>query len=65
MYTYQHFLSGNCENKSDFGALQTDYEDMAMVGLGAMQDANSTLEDFVSNTSHLQTDVTIRLNSES
>ncbi|XP_058179566.1 uncharacterized protein LOC131298228 isoform X2 [Rhododendron vialii] len=37
---------GNCENKSDFGALQTDYEDMAMVGLGAMQDANSTLEDF-------------------
>ncbi|KAG5534260.1 hypothetical protein RHGRI_022396 [Rhododendron griersonianum] len=38
---------GNCENKSDFGALQTDYEDMAMVGLGAMQDANSTLEDFL------------------
>lgn len=37
---------GNCENNEDFGVLQTDYEDMAMVGLGAMQDANSTLEDF-------------------
>ncbi|PSS36684.1 F-box/WD repeat-containing protein [Actinidia chinensis var. chinensis] len=38
---------GNCEQKkAGAGSMQTDYEDMAMVGLEAMQDANSTLEDF-------------------
>ncbi|KAL6993166.1 hypothetical protein U1Q18_011283 [Sarracenia purpurea var. burkii] len=38
---------GNCEQKAGFVSLETDYDDMAMVGLGAMQDANSTLEDFL------------------
>ncbi|KAF5957865.1 hypothetical protein HYC85_005090 [Camellia sinensis] len=38
---------GNCEHKSGNDSLQTDYDDMAMVGLAAMQDANSTLEDFL------------------
>ncbi|CAL5371879.1 unnamed protein product [Camellia sinensis] len=37
---------GNCEHKAGNNSLQTDYDDMAMVGLAAMQDANSTLEDF-------------------
>ncbi|XP_028067719.1 uncharacterized protein LOC114270429 isoform X2 [Camellia sinensis] len=37
---------GNCEHKAGTNSLQTDHDDMAMVGLAAMQDANSTLEDF-------------------
>ncbi|CAL5374124.1 unnamed protein product [Camellia sinensis] len=37
---------GNCEHKAGNNSLQTDYDEMAMVGLAAMQDANSTLEDF-------------------
>ncbi|KAL7223387.1 hypothetical protein ACSBR1_024940 [Camellia fascicularis] len=37
---------GNGEHKAGNDSLQTDYNDMAMVGLAAMQDANSTLEDF-------------------
>ena len=44
------FSPSNCEQKASAGSLQIDCEDMAMVGVGAMQDANSTLEDFVSNT---------------
>ncbi|CAL5326859.1 unnamed protein product [Camellia sinensis] len=39
---------GNCEHKAGNNSLQTDYDEMAMVGLAAMQDANSTLEDFLS-----------------
>ncbi|GFY80239.1 hypothetical protein Acr_01g0000520 [Actinidia rufa] len=53
MRTLNHWAiqAGNCEQKkAGAGSMQSDYEDMAMVGLGAMQDANSTLEDFVSNT---------------
>ena len=49
MDTKHYIFPGNCEKqKVGAGSLQTDYEDMSMVGLGAMQDANSTLEDFVS-----------------
>ncbi|KAM5577188.1 hypothetical protein ABKV19_007837 [Rosa sericea] len=33
-------------HKSESGPLQTDFEEIAMVGLDAMQRANSTLEDF-------------------
>ncbi|XP_057970597.1 uncharacterized protein LOC131159587 isoform X2 [Malania oleifera] len=36
----------NHEDKIDYDPLQTDFEDIAMVGLDAMQRANSTLEDF-------------------
>lgn len=36
----------DCDNKKDAGLLQTNFEDMAMVELDAMQRANSTLEDF-------------------
>jgi hypothetical protein len=42
-------LQLDCDNKKDAGLLQTNFEDMAMVGLDAMQRANSTLEDFVSS----------------
>ena len=35
-------------HKSESGPLQTNSEEIAMVGLDAMQRANSTLEDFVS-----------------
>ncbi|KAM5577189.1 hypothetical protein ABKV19_007837 [Rosa sericea] len=34
-------------HKSESGPLQTDFEEIAMVGLDAMQRANSTLEDFL------------------
>ncbi|CAL5418217.1 unnamed protein product [Camellia sinensis] len=40
---------GNCEHKACNNSLQIDYDDMVMVGLAAMQDANSTLEDFTRN----------------
>lgn len=36
------------DNKLDFGSFQNYCGEMAMVGLDAMQRANSTLEDFVS-----------------
>ncbi|KAK9285468.1 hypothetical protein L1049_024662 [Liquidambar formosana] len=36
----------HCDEKIDFSSLQTDFGDMAVVGLDAMQRANSTLEDF-------------------
>uniref|UniRef100_A0A5B7BW97 Uncharacterized protein n=1 Tax=Davidia involucrata TaxID=16924 RepID=A0A5B7BW97_DAVIN len=36
----------HCDDKAGCSLLQTDSEDMAMVGLDAMQRANSTLEDF-------------------
>ncbi|XP_065632950.1 uncharacterized protein LOC112001891 isoform X2 [Quercus suber] len=36
----------DCENETYSGMLQTNFEGMAMVGLDAMQRANSTLEDF-------------------
>ncbi|XP_052189520.1 uncharacterized protein LOC127799489 isoform X2 [Diospyros lotus] len=36
----------NSQDKSGFDSFQTKHEDMAMVGLTAMQDAKSTLEDF-------------------
>ncbi|XP_062149395.1 uncharacterized protein LOC133858003 isoform X2 [Alnus glutinosa] len=39
-------LQLDCDNKKDAGLLQTNFEDMAMVGFDAMQRANSTLEDF-------------------
>ncbi|XP_059433224.1 uncharacterized protein LOC132166431 isoform X2 [Corylus avellana] len=39
-------LQLDCDNKEDPGLLQTNFEDMALVGLDAMQRANSTLEDF-------------------
>lgn len=35
-------------HKPESGQLQTNSEEIAMVGLDAMQRANSTLEDFVS-----------------
>ena len=38
----------DCENETYSGMLQTNFEGMAVVGLDAMQRANSTLEDFVS-----------------
>lgn len=38
----------NINNEAEFDLLQTDNDDMAMIGLGAMERANSTLEDFVS-----------------
>lgn len=60
-YTFQlSFLSGGQENtvqktlpislnvKTDIGYSETDFENMAMIGMDAMQRANSTLEDFVS-----------------
>lgn len=53
------FLAGNeqikntvplqCDHKASFGSMESESEDMAMIGLDAMQRANSTLEDFVSN----------------
>lgn len=43
-------------------SLETDFEDMAMVGLDAMQRANSTLEDFVSSCSLLP--IGLRANEE-
>ncbi|KAA8546787.1 hypothetical protein F0562_003216 [Nyssa sinensis] len=36
----------HCDDKAGCSVLQTDSEDMALVGLDAMQRANSTLEDF-------------------
>lgn len=41
-------LQLNCVDKSDSEELQSNYEELAMIGLDAMQRANSTLEDFVS-----------------
>jgi hypothetical protein len=38
-------LQLDCDNKEDAGLLQTNFEDTALVGLDAMQRANSTLED--------------------
>lgn len=35
------------DTKTDIGHSETDFEDMAMIRLDAMQRANSTLEDFV------------------
>ncbi|XP_075653411.1 uncharacterized protein LOC142623830 isoform X4 [Castanea sativa] len=37
----------DCENETYSGMLQTNFEGTAMVGLDAMQRANSTLEDFL------------------
>ncbi|KAL6339068.1 hypothetical protein AAG906_024219 [Vitis piasezkii] len=42
------------DTKTDIGHSETDFEDMAMIGLDAMQRANSTLEDFVSNSLFLR-----------
>ncbi|PON32849.1 ATP synthase subunit B [Parasponia andersonii] len=36
----------NCVDKSDSDFLQSDFEEMAMIGLDSVQRANSTLEDF-------------------
>ncbi|KAM7523760.1 hypothetical protein LguiA_013662 [Lonicera macranthoides] len=35
-----------CDHKANFGSLESETEDMAMIGLDAVQRANSTLEDF-------------------
>lgn len=37
------------DEKADLEASPNDFRDAAMVGLDAMQRANSTMEDFVSN----------------
>lgn len=44
----ENTLKPYCDNKLDFGSIQNNYGEIAMVGLDAMQRANSTLEDFVS-----------------
>ena len=47
--TVEEPLLLKCERKSDSHPLQTNFEEIAMVGMDAMQRANSTLEDFVSS----------------
>lgn len=44
----ENTLQPYCDDKLDFGFSQNYCGEMAMVGLDAMQRANSTLEDFVS-----------------
>lgn len=44
----ENTLQPYCDNKLDLGSSQNYCGEMAMVGLDAMQRANSTLEDFVS-----------------
>lgn len=44
----ENILQPYCDNNLDFGSSQNYCGGMAMVGLDAMQRANSTLEDFVS-----------------
>lgn len=47
--TAEKALQLNFEYKSNFDQFLTNFEQMAMVGMDAMQRANSTLEDFVSS----------------
>lgn len=66
-----NFLSGGQKNivqntfplshdtKTDIGHSETDFEDMAMIRLDAMQRANSTLEDFVSNSLFLRCEILV------
>ncbi|XP_028963813.1 uncharacterized protein [Malus domestica] len=42
----ENALQFDCGHKLESSSLHTDFEEMAMVGLDAMQRANSTLEDF-------------------
>lgn len=44
----EHTLQPYSDNRFDIGSFQNNCGEMAMVGLDAMQRANSTLEDFVS-----------------
>ncbi|CAN6711247.1 unnamed protein product [Malus baccata var. baccata] len=43
----ENALQFDCGHKLESSSLHTDFEEMAMVGLDAMQRANSTLEDFL------------------
>ncbi|XP_048427262.1 uncharacterized protein LOC103960051 isoform X4 [Pyrus x bretschneideri] len=43
----ENALQLDCAHKLESSSLHTDFEEMAMVGLDAMQRANSTLEDFL------------------